>query len=253
MSRVVVTVISYPSLDESISQAFPDLASNMRSTGSTALTASFATRPMETAMSSPPNTVESQAPVPLDAVLLRDEIGRRPIRRPDVEAENATYLLLAAELQAGPNRLLQALMDAAVSLCDAGTAGVSLLEPAPDGSMQFRWTTLSGQLSYAINGTTPRTFSPCGVCLDYDRPVLFAHPDHRYTFLQSAGVPFVEALIIPFYVNGTQAGTIWIVSHDRAGRFDMEDVRIMTRLARFTGEAYAVLSHQSGSDADQRS
>jgi len=136
-------------------------------------------------------------------------------------------------------------MDAAVSLCDAGSAGVSLLEHTEDGTHIFRWTTLSGRLASATNGTTPRNFSPCGVCLDRDAPVLFANPDHRFTFLQSAGVPFAEALILPFYVDGQQAGTIWIVSHDRAGKFDMEDVRIMTRLARFTGDAYASVARHT--------
>jgi hypothetical protein len=196
------------------------------------------------AMGSPASeVVTTQDPVPLDEVLLRNEIGRRPIRRPEIDAENATYLMLAEELRAGPTQLLQTLMDAAVSLCNADTAGVSLLEPAEDGPGIFRWTTLSGRLAPYINGTTPRNFSPCGVCLDHDAPVLFSHPDRRFTFLQSAGVSFAEALIIPFYVNEEQAGTIWIVAHDEPGRFDMEDVRIMTRLARFTGDAYAVLAH----------
>ena len=185
--------------------------------------------------------IQATEVVPLSAVLLRHELGRRPMRRPDLEAENATYLLLADEFKAGPLRLLQALMDAAVSLCCAGTAGVSLLEDLPDGRKQFRWTVLSGRLDFAINGTTPREFSPCGVCLDHDAPVLFSNPDHRYTFLQTAGLPLREALILPFYANGEHAGTIWIVSHDSSGHFDMEDVRIMTRLARFAGDAYAAL------------
>lgn len=187
----------------------------------------------------------TQDVVPLEAVLLRDELGMRPIRRPDVDAENAAYLMLADELHAGPERLLQSLMDAAVSLCGAGTAGVSLLERVDDGPGVFRWTVLSGCLASAINGTTPRDFSPCGVCLDHDAPVLFSHPDRRYTFLQAAGVPFVEALILPFHAKGKAVGTIWIVSHDYAGQFDMEDVRIMTRLARFTGDVYAALAERA--------
>ena len=179
--------------------------------------------------------------VPLEAVLLQDELGRRPIRRPDVDAENAAYLMLADDLHAGPERLLQSLMDAAVSLCGAGSAGVSLLEP-PD---LFRWTVLSGRMASAVNGTTPRDFSPCGVCLDHDAPVLFSHPDRHFMFLQKAGVPFVEALVLPFHAKGKAVGTIWIVSHDYAGQFDMEDVRIMTRLARFTGDVYAALAERA--------
>jgi hypothetical protein len=182
-----------------------------------------------------------QTPLPLKDVLITEQLGRRATRPPDLEAENAAYLALAQRLSGDPLGLLQALMDAAVSLCGAGTAGVSLLETRAGGDVVFRWTVLSGQLAAAVNGTTPRGFSPCGVCLDNDGPVLFSHPERRFTYFASAGVPFVEGLVIPFYVDSSPAGTIWIVSHDRNRCFDMEDVRIMSRLADFTGAAYGLL------------
>lgn len=178
---------------------------------------------------------------PLDTVLLRGELARRPTRSPDLEAENAAYLLLSDELAEGRQSLLQSLMEAAMSLCQAGTAGISLLEPAEDGDACFRWTAVCGRLAAGAGGTTPREFSPCGVCLDHDAPVLFSHPERRFTYFQATGVPFVEGLVLPFYVDDGQAGTIWIISHDDSHGFDMEDVRIMTRLARFTGAAYGAL------------
>lgn len=196
-------------------------------------------------MTSTATSGTATATAPLEAVLLRGELARRPIRRPDWEAENAAYLLLAEELQSGPLGLLQSLMDAAVALCGAGTAGVSLLECGEDGESHFRWTALSGRLAAAVNGTTPRDFSPCGVCLDHDAPVLFTHPERRFTYLQAAGVPLIEGLVLPFHVGGRQAGTIWILSHDDSRGFDMEDVRIMTRLARFTGAAYSALGQRT--------
>jgi hypothetical protein len=182
-----------------------------------------------------------QIPLPLKDVLITEQLGRRSTRPPDLESENAAYLALAQRLSGDPLGLLQALMDAAVSLCGAGTAGVSLLEARPEGDVVFRWTVLSGRLAAAVNGTTPRGFSPCGVCLDNDGPVLFSHPERRFTYFASAGVPFVEGLVLPFYVDSAPAGTIWIVSHDRHRRFDLEDVRIMSRLADFTGAAYGLL------------
>ncbi len=101
---------------------------------------------------------------------------------------------------------------------------------------------LSGQLAAHVNGTTPRDFSPCGVCLDCNTPIHLVHPERYFTYFQSAGVPFCEALVLPFRVNGTPGGTIWIITHDDSRRFDMEDVRIMTRLATFTGTAYSAIS-----------
>lgn len=188
-------------------------------------------------------TVVGADAAPLEGVLLRGELGRRPIRGPDVEAENAAYLLLSEQLREGRNGLLQSLMEAAISLCQAGTAGISLLERADGARARFRWTAIAGQLADSVNGTVPRDFSPCGVCLDHDTPMLFAHPERHYTYLQGVGVPFCEILVLPFHVDGSQAGTIWIILHDDARGFDMEDVRIMSRLARFTGAAYGALSH----------
>ncbi|HEY4215801.1 MAG TPA: GAF domain-containing protein [Gemmatimonadaceae bacterium] len=182
--------------------------------------------------------------VSLDDVILHDELARRPGRAPNLQDENAAYIALSRQLESGPTAVLQSLIDAAVSLCDAGTAGVSLLETGSDGVPLFRWTALSGRLAAAVNGTTPRDFSPCGVCLDRRAPIHLVHPERYFTYFQSAGVPFCEALVIPFYVNGAPGGTIWIITHDNTRRFDMEDVRIMTRLATFTGLAYSAISRQ---------
>ena len=73
----------------------------------------------------------------------------------------------------------------------------------------------------------PREFSPCGTCLDRTSPQLFAYPERYFYYLSSANVPFVEALIVPL-VEKEPLGTIWIVSHNPAIKFDAEDVRIMT-------------------------
>ncbi|HEX2617220.1 MAG TPA: PAS domain-containing protein, partial [Flavobacteriales bacterium] len=119
-----------------------------------------------------------------------------------------------------------------------GTAGVSLVEPDGQGGTQFRWTVLSGTLAAAVGGTTPRHFSPCGVCLDAGAPVLFSHPERRFAYFQSAGVPFVEGLVLPFAQGTAWEGTIWIVAHD-AHRFDAEDVRVMGVLGDLTASVYA--------------
>jgi hypothetical protein len=185
--------------------------------------------------------------LPLDAVLLRGELSRRPVRSPNVHDENAAFLALSQGLDGSPHAFLQILMDTTLELCDAGTAGISLLEPTDDGVEQFRWTALAGRLAPAVNGTTPRNFSPCGVCLDHDGPVHFSFPERRFTYFFETGVPFVEGLVLPFYVDGLAAGTIWIVTHDASRRFDLEDVRIMTRLATFAGAAYGLLRRQTPS------
>ena len=183
---------------------------------------------------------------PLEEVLVTDALARRAPRPPDHASEVTVLHRLAHALAGPPEALLRILVEEALWLCDAGTSGVSLLEPdAAGGGERFRWTVLAGALAGAVGGTTPRDFSPCGVCLDEGRAVLFSHPERRFTYFRSAGVPFVEGLVLPFSVAGRPAGTIWVVTHRESRRFDLEDVRLMSALAGFTGAAYALMRRAS--------
>jgi hypothetical protein len=51
--------------------------------------------------------------------------------------------------------------------------------------------------------------------------------------------PFVsEALLIPFYLDKTPVGTVWIVSHKLERKFDREDERIVKVLANFASAGW---------------
>ena len=72
----------------------------------------------------------------------------------------------------------------------------------------------------------------CGVAL------LFSHPERDFPYLASVTPCIDEGLLIPFAVNGETVGTIWIVAHDQSRRFDAEDLRVLTNLAKFAAAAY---------------
>jgi hypothetical protein len=74
----------------------------------------------------------------LDSVLTTRELARRPARSPNLRAENGALRDLAGQMAEGPERLLEALAQMALPLCDAGTGGLSLVETAPDGTQAFR-------------------------------------------------------------------------------------------------------------------
>ncbi len=175
---------------------------------------------------------------PLDAVLRVNELSRRPVGEHDIAAENAAHLTICGELLSRSDIVLQSVAGAALSLCAAGTAGISVLEDQPDGTSVFRWSAVAGRLASSVNGIVPRDFSPCGVCLDRDEPVLFAFPERRFTYFLATHAPFVEALTLPVYAGSRAVGTIWLVLHESSRRFDTEDVRILARLGAFAGTAY---------------
>lgn len=178
--------------------------------------------------------------VRLDDILVTSELSSRPQRLPRAATENKALRTLATVLANSPEELPDTLLRFALELCNADTAGLSLIETTPTGEVIFRWTHLAGVLKSSVGGFTPRDFSPCGVVLDRASAQLFSHPDRRFQYLDAAGVPFVEALVVPLS-GDNPAGTIWILSHNEQTRFDAEDLRIMTSLADFTSSALRVI------------
>lgn len=174
----------------------------------------------------------------LEEILITQELSSRPQRPPDPVAEGAALHRLARTMSTAPNTMPDTLLELAVELCHADTAGLSLLETIPTGEQVFRWTNLSGVLRAHVGGSTPRNFSPCGVCLDRKSTQLFKYPERLFEYFNAVNTPFVEALVVPLVPMGNDPlGTIWILSHDERKAFDSEDVRIMTSLAEFTSAA----------------
>lgn len=199
----------------------------------------------------------SSDPVTLDDVLATGELGHRPVRRADFPAEIAALHALAQRLADQPDTMLDRLLQMALQLCHAGTAGLSLLETGPAGESVFRWAAMAGALASHVGGSTPRDFSPCGVCADRGRSQLFAYPERYFTYFQAARPAIVEGLVIPIAWHGEILGTIWIASHDGERRFDAEDARVMESLASFTAAALCMrrlaTAAESAAREDERS
>ena len=164
-------------------------------------------------------------------VLITHELASRPRRKPDLAAEASAFRELSVLMLASPGRAIQRFLDLALDLCAAGTAGLSLLEK--DGAeAHFRWDSMAGALASHVGGTTPRDFSPCGLCLDVGRTILLRRPFQVFEYFNAAPEPLMEGLIVPLYDTGGSAlGTLWVVHHDPARHFDAEDARVMEQLA----------------------
>ncbi len=131
-----------------------------------------------------------------------------------------------------PEELLPRLVNQAMDICDAASAGISVLE----GDV-FRWLGLAGSLAAFEGATTPRDFSPCGVCIDSRCPILMARPERVYRWIAEANITVPEVLLVPLLVNGaTPIGTLWIVAGEEQ-HFNSGHERVMTELAAFTGVA----------------
>lgn len=178
----------------------------------------------------------------VEEVLITAELCQRKSRQPEREAEARAYSELAETFTHSAKSTLQALVDAGVRLCGAGSCGLSVLRTAKSGEPEFYWSHMAGVYAGYVGGTTPRDFSPCGTTLDRRSPQLFHYPGRLFSYFQPVQPPLVEGLVLPLMLDHVALGTIWIVSHDDERKFDSEDVRVMTSLAYFTVAALRVQS-----------
>ncbi len=177
--------------------------------------------------------------VPLESILITEQLQQRTSRRPDHQAENRTLAALVQALADSPDTILQALAEQVLELLGTGSAGISLL--TKDGQ-RFWWAAIAGQWSAHLGGGTPRDFGPCGDVLDRDAPLLFTHWERRYPYLAAATPLAEEGLLVPFRAGGKAVGTIWAMAHDPERKFDAEDLRLLESLARFASAAYQAVN-----------
>ncbi len=191
----------------------------------------------------PPPNASGENRAPLDVIVTTSELRRRASRAPDHEAESRALASLLEQVANPSGDVLQKLVEAALDLCGAGSAGISLLQQTEDGPL-FRWRAVAGRWSRFVGGTMPRDFSPCGIVLDQDCTLLLSHPE-RYFPIEDMLPRVSEALLIPFHVADQPVGTVWVLSHDENRRFDQEDERVMISLGKFASTACCLMESQA--------
>jgi signal transduction histidine kinase/CheY-like chemotaxis protein len=169
------------------------------------------------------------------------ELNLRPSRAPDFEGESRALVRLVAA-QTGPReRLLQGIANAALGLCCAGSAGISLIEQSAEGERCFRWLAVSGAFADLRGKATAWSECPCRVTIESGAPQLFLEPQRHFACLQGGPTSVSEGLIVPIETDGVQLGAIWAMSHSKDCRFEREDVRLLTNLAVVAGAALTVV------------
>jgi GAF domain len=164
------------------------------------------------------------------------EFMSRRVRRRDPSVEVAAMKRLAHIFVQSPQQILQELVEVAVDICSADSAGISLEEATGDNETQFRWIATAGDYLPFLGAVLPRFYSPCGTCLQRDEPQLIRVPK---AYLDTIGVdapPVTDGILIPWRVDETR-GTIWVVAHGEYQRFDREDYRLMQSLSDFAAIA----------------
>jgi len=135
-----------------------------------------------------------------------------------------------------PNPILQELVNAAVDLCGADSAGISLETEEKSDERFYNWVAIAGQYNGFLNAILPRYPSACGICLERGKPQLF-RVRQRFFDIMGIDAPLVtDGILLPWEVGDTR-GTIFIMAHGRTAAFDRNDGQIMEILADFAAMA----------------
>jgi hypothetical protein len=187
---------------------------------------------------------QTAAHIPLEAVLTTAELASRPSRPANFEIVNTAFRSLVKSRPKSAEDTLQKFTELLLPLCDAHSAGVSILEEQGNRKF-FRWHAIAGIYAPYRWGSMPRHASPCGVVLDTRAVQLFTYPERHFAYAIPLNPPICEALLTPFSIKKIVIGTAWIIAHDEGRKFDREDLRRMEALLSLTTASYdfALLSH----------
>ncbi|MFM0091750.1 ATP-binding protein [Paraburkholderia sediminicola] len=181
--------------------------------------------------------------------LVTPTLAMRPHRPPDFAAESESMHRLARALTSSNGAMLQTLSDMALNLCEAGSAGIGLLERDTDSAPVFRWVAVSGECVASVGTTPPVEDSPSGITLELTAGQLFSFPQRHFACLQHVVPEIIEELVVPIPGEPEPWGTVWVMSHDRERLFDSEDLRILTSLANFTCAALTITRAKADAEA----
>ncbi|CAN5545232.1 hypothetical protein BH10ACI4_BH10ACI4_21140 [soil metagenome] len=170
----------------------------------------------------------------LEVVDLQDDPGfwERKVHVRNIATQMTGMHRLAHAFVENPDTILQELVNAAVELCGADSAGISLEQEDGTDAEFYEWVATAGQYAGFLNATLPRNPSACGKCLERGGPQRF-RVTQRFFDQMGVEAPVVEdGLLLPWRVGETR-GTVWIMAHTRTEAFDGEDLRMMQVLAQF--------------------
>lgn len=174
----------------------------------------------------------------LEGIDITPSLSSRPAREPDYRAE-AEGMAAVSDALARDGDVLGRLGEVALTVCNAESAGISILEFDANVQM-FRWHAIRGAWAGYEGQGLPRHASPCGETVARRATVLMRTPHVAFPEVRPAQPPIVEVLLSPFRILGETLGTVWVVSHTEGRTFNREDARITERLAAFASDAFLV-------------
>jgi len=150
-----------------------------------------------------------------------------------------------------PDSVLQELVDVAVDLCGADSAGISIEKEDASDQEFYHWIATAGKYSGFLNAVLPRYPSACGLCLERGHAQHFTVTKKFFDILGVEAPLVTDGILLPWQTEETR-GTIFVMAHGRAEAFDENDARLMTMLADFAAMGYRQLKQKERMIAQER-
>lgn len=167
--------------------------------------------------------------VKLSEVLITPQLADR-IPRPYTAESDAIFEAIDQKIKNGDKTALQDICDAALKLCNADSAGISLCGFWNDEPV-FNWHVVAGSaVTHKDHMYSPRFGTPCGTVLDLFSYQMFRHPEKHYSWVKERNFIVPEMITMPIYLDNHEPfGTFWL-THQEGRHFDREDIRITSIL-----------------------
>jgi hypothetical protein len=174
----------------------------------------------------------------LDVVSLdRDtEFADRHLHARDIALQMVGVHRLTRAFVENPETLLQELVNSAVELCGADSAGISIEKDEKTDTAYYHWIATAGLYSGFLDAVLPQYPSACGVCLAENRPQHFRVTERFFKILNVEAPIVTDGILLPWQTD-TVRGTIFVMAHGRTEAFDKNDVALMKILADFAAMA----------------
>lgn len=174
----------------------------------------------------------------LEVVDVREDAAfqARRLHTRDVHAQMHGMQRLARAMALNPDTILKELVTAAVELCGADSAGISLVKDDPTDDEYYEWVGTAGDYTAFLGAVLPRYPSACGITMERGTPQLFRVHQEFFDVLGVEAKLVTDGLLLPWQADETR-GTIFVMAHGRTEAFDAEDCRMMETMASFAAMA----------------
>jgi hypothetical protein len=189
----------------------------------------------------------------LEVLDLRDDaaFARSHLHARDIGPQMAGLQRLSHALLENPETVLQELVQAAVDLCGADSAGISIEKENASDEAFYHWVATAGDYSAFMNAQLPRNPSACGICLERGHAQHFTVSEKFFEILGVQAPLVTDGILLPWGTEDTR-GTIFIMAHGRREAFDSNDAQLMSMLADFAAMGYKQQKQQARLIAQER-